>query len=76
METAWLLDDGTLCLGASRLGLTMCPYFDRRALRFAREEDAENMRYALKAIGMPLTARHVAPVEHAWDPGVPQTYDA
>lgn len=76
METAWLLDDGTLCVGANYLGLTMCPYWDPKALRFAREEDAQNMRIALRAIGMPLTASRVAPVEHAWSDDAPQQYDA
>lgn len=69
METAWLLDDGQLCVGAGSRGFTMCTYTDERAIRFARREDAERMRNVLANLGMPLTAAHVHPVEHAWCDG-------
>ena len=69
METGWLLDDGQLCIGGSWHGFTMCTYSDERAIRFAREEDAERMRNVLRALGSPLTAAHVHPVELAWCDG-------
>lgn len=74
METAWLLDDGNLCLGAGHYGFTMCPYSSPIAIRFAREEDARLMRHVLRGIGLALTANNVKPVEHAW--GEPERYDA
>lgn len=77
METGWLLDNGKLCIGAGCRGLILCPYTDQRAIRFARGEDAERMRYVLSRIGLVLTARHVQAVEHRWFPYPPPLeYDA
>ena len=78
MEIGWLLDDGRLCVGAGRWGFVRVPYTHPAAIRFARREDAERMRYMLRTIGMPMTADHVKPVEHGWnvDQPEPTRYDA
>ena len=77
METGWLLDDGSLCIGASPHGLTMLAYTSPSAIRFARWEDAERFRRTMPALGMPLTAANVKAIEHAWfKPGVTEKFDA
>ena len=60
VETGWLLDDGHLCIGRAHhgLGLSMVTYTDPTAIRFARQQDAENMKAALSLRG--------SPVEHQW----------
>jgi len=75
VELGWLLDDGRLCVGASQIGFAMVAYSDPNAIRFARWADAERTRRVLSVIGMPITAAHVKPVEHAWM-NEPLRYDA
>lgn len=66
-EIAWLLDDGVMCIGVLCGRLSFVAYTDSRALRFARRSDAENMIQLIAgAIGLPLTAENLAPVEHSW----------
>lgn len=76
MEIGWLLDDGCLCVGAGRDGFRMVTYTDPKAIRLARREDADSLRHVMACMGMPLTARNVAPVEHCWMPGDQERFDA
>jgi hypothetical protein len=75
MELGWLLDDGVLCVGAGWNGFVLCSYSDVRAIRFARYEDAERVRYVLSRIGVSLTASRLRPVEHAWSADMPRDHD-
>jgi hypothetical protein len=67
METGWLLDDGTRCVGTCGEYFALVTYTDANALRFVREWDAENFRHVL--LWMPkwrFIADATRPVEHSW----------
>jgi hypothetical protein len=64
-EVGWLLDDSRLCLGFTCGSLGFVTYTDPNAIRFARAQDAENMKKAL-AMRESYMVRNVKPVEHQW----------
>ena len=66
MSRAWLLDDGTMCLGVH--GDQICPmtYTDESALRFSRASDANNFRLILAKMELAETSGLYIPREHSW----------
>ena len=67
METGWLLDDGRMCVGMTAFGTAMTTYTDAAAIRFARRQDAENMRSVFIELGMRAEMENCTAVEHAWE---------
>lgn len=74
-EVAWLLDDGQLCLGVKKRSFVWVTYTDPDALRFAREEDAEQLKKALAYLSSTSNLHSAAfelhllaakPVDHQW----------
>jgi hypothetical protein len=68
IETGWLLDNGTLCIGASwcGTGFELMPYTHAHVLRFAREIDAQNFKHALTMSTYRDMLHTCKPVEHSW----------
>lgn len=68
VETGWLIDDGSLCMGTCRNRPAMVAYTDPRAVRFARKEDAEAMIPILVyLLGLQLDGKKwFTAVEHSW----------
>jgi hypothetical protein len=67
IETAWLLDDGRMCVGVnSRGGFGMVPYTSVSALHFSRDVDAHSLRFALCVLGHYTMSERVKAVEHQW----------
>ena len=67
IETGWMLDDGSLCVGTSTCGFAMVTYTDPNALRFAREWDAENFRHALLRLHVAtVNYARIRAVDHQW----------
>jgi len=68
-EYGWLLDNGLLCIGLGSCSMVdWVTYTDENAIRFARAQDAVNMRSALRGVNMGISMMmdRCKPVEHAW----------
>jgi hypothetical protein len=67
MESAWILDDGLMCLGVNNCGaFAIVPYTSMDVIRFTRAEDAANCRRALLHLGATWLVEKCQPVDHAW----------
>jgi hypothetical protein len=67
IETGWLIERGGLCLGTSCLKPAWVTFTDPAAIRFSREQDAENMLTSLQFFGEDSKAFHDCRVSgHQW----------
>jgi predicted RNA-binding protein with PUA domain len=68
METAWLLDDGRMCVGVCGNRLKVVCYTDPSAVRFSRKQDAEMIGNVLAPILGVTTSgnNYFQPIEHSW----------
>jgi hypothetical protein len=68
IETGWLLDTGTLCLGTGwcHSGMDLVTYTSPTAIRFARMEDAVRMLKILCLLSPVVFGASFKPVEHQW----------
>ncbi len=63
-ETAWLIDDGKLCLGLGCGQLCWVTYTDTCAIRFVSRTAAESLLGSLGTLGG--GRRVITAVEHRW----------